>query len=184
MSPEWSGRCRRRISPLLLKNRRGETHGTLSSLSMGDGVASLANLLKLGFKPITLTARQTPWRAARLGKDKTWRPAAWLSRSRYPRPSARRQDCARHEYADLIRPLSRRRADHGRSHHRTPGFQPRHVQQRAVEHGRQEASGAGGRRRDTVLRFCLATGVSGMRGDTKVIEYLNKALRHELTAVN
>src|SRR5258708_28949444 len=31
---------------------------------------------------------------------------------------------------------------------------------------------------------CLATGVSSMRGDTKVIEYLNKALRHELTAVN
>jgi hypothetical protein len=42
---------------LLLKNRRGETHDTLSPLSMGDGVASLANLLKLGFKPITLGDR-------------------------------------------------------------------------------------------------------------------------------
>ena len=29
MSPEWSGRCHRRISPLLLKNRRGEIVGSL-----------------------------------------------------------------------------------------------------------------------------------------------------------
>jgi len=35
-----------------------------------------------------------------------------------------------------------------------------------------------------VQNFVSATGVSSMRGDTKVIEHLNKALRHELTAVN
>ena len=33
-------------------------------------------------------------------------------------------------------------------------------------------------RRQTIIR------ISAMKGDTKVIEYLNKALRHELTAVN
>ena len=74
MSPEWSGRCHRRISPLLLKNRRGETHGTLSSLSMGDGVASLANLVKLGFKPITQQRRS--FDARRRLRDDRSKPAS------------------------------------------------------------------------------------------------------------
>jgi tripartite-type tricarboxylate transporter receptor subunit TctC len=51
-----------------------------------------------------------------------------------------------------IHPLSRRRAGDGRSRHRARGFQPRLLQQRPVEYGRQEATGARGGRRDAASR--------------------------------
>src|SRR5262249_42944471 len=111
-----------------------------------------------GFAPISLTFRlptllvvpmdspaKTVAELLAWGKPK---PGGLLlgSRRGHSRPSARRQDCAHHQHADSIHPLSRRRAGDGRSHRRARGFQPRLLQQRPVEYGRQEATGACGGR--------------------------------------
>src|SRR6516164_3464131 len=133
--------------------------GSQFLLGPGHGTCSLRSCEGLCSDQLDVSASDTPRRAhgqpskdrgrpARLGENKAWRPATWLSWCRYPRPSACRQNCARHQYADSIHPLSRRRAGDGRSHHRTRGFQPRLLQQRPVEYGRQEASRARCRCRD------------------------------------